>query len=135
MKRINPKAVFSSSVEASGYLKLLKNNEIFKHMIDAYLFAAAYALKNNLEIGNLSSNQSQDVARIDVVDEKVILALEAGVYAIRKRNDQPQPSNSREVLEIITQYAETGLSVLKQRWDGKISIQIQDDIRKIISLK
>jgi hypothetical protein len=134
MKQINPKAVISSSLEANGYLKLLKNIGAFKYMVDAYLFAAAYAIKNNLEISSTPLSQHQDVARIDVVDKRVLLAIEAGVYAVRKRNGQPQPSDSREVLEIVIQYGEAGLNVLKQRWEGKISIQIQDDIRKLISM-
>lgn len=133
MKYLNPKAVISSSVEANGYLKLLKNIGVFKYMVDAYLFAAAYAMKNNLEISSTLPSQRQDVARIDVVDKRVLLAIEAGVYAVCKRNEQPQPSDSREVLEIVMQYAEAGIDVLKQRWEGKISIQIQDDIRKLIS--
>ena len=133
MKHINPKAVISSSAEANGYLKLLKNIGAFKYMVDAYLFAAAYAMKNNLEISSIPPSQRQDVARIDVIDKRVLLAIEAGVYAVRKRNGQPQPSDSREVLEIVTQYGEAGLDVLKQRWEGKISLQIQDDIRKLIS--
>ena len=37
MKHINPKAVISSSAEANGYLKLLKNIGVFKYMVDAYL--------------------------------------------------------------------------------------------------
>jgi hypothetical protein len=135
MKHINPKAVISSSTEANGYLKLLKNIGAFKHMVDAYLFAAAYAMENNLEITSVPSSQRHDVARIDVVDKRVLLAIEAGVYAVCKRNGQPQPSDSKEVLEIVIQYAEAGLCVLKQRWEGKISIQIQDDIRKLISLE
>ena len=133
MKRINQKAVISSSAEANGYLKLLKNIGAFKYMVDGYLFAAAYAMKNNLEISITPPSQRQDVARIDVIDKRVLLAIEAGVYAVRKRNGQPQPSDSREVLEIVTQYGEAGLDVLKQRWEGKISLQIQDDIRKLIS--
>ena len=133
MKRINPKAVISSSAEANGYLKLLKNIGAFKYMVDGYLFAAAYAMKNNLEISITPPSQRQDVARIDVIDKRVLLAIEAGVYAVRKRNGQPQPSDSREVLEIVTQYGEAVLDVLKQRLEGKISLQIQDDIRKLIS--
>lgn len=135
MKHINLKAVISSSAEANGYLKLLKNIGAFKYMVDAYLFAAAYAMKNNLEIGSIPPNQRQDVARIDVVDKRVLLAIEAGVYAVRKRNGQPQPSDSKEVLETVVQYGEAGLNVLKQRWEGKINIQIQDDIRKLISME
>jgi hypothetical protein len=60
------------------------------------------------------------------------LALEAGVHAICKRNGLPEPTDSREVLEILSQYAEAGLKILKQRWDGKVGIQIQNDVRKII---
>jgi hypothetical protein len=31
------------------------------------------------------------------------------------------------------QYAESGVKLLKERWQGKTGVQIQDDIRKIIS--
>ena len=48
------------------------------------------------------------------------------------KSDQPEPKDSREVLEILTQYAETGLKLLKQQWEGKVGIQIQNDVRKII---
>lgn len=135
MKRINPRAVISSNVEANGYLKLLKNNGVFEHMIDGYMFAAAYAIKNNLDISHILVSKHQDIALMDVVDDKVRLALEAGIYAICKLNNQPQPTNEREVLEILTRYAEAGLMSLKQRWEGKVSTQIQDDIRKIISFE
>ncbi len=69
----------------------------------------------------------------NVIDDNVRLALEAGIYTICKRNSQPQPENSREILDILSQYAEVGLKALKQRWEGKVSLQIQDDIRKIIN--
>ena len=52
-----------------------------------------------------------------------------------KRNGQPQPTESREVLEIITKYVEVGLNLLKARWEGKTGTQIQDDIRRIITGK
>ena len=133
MRHLNPRAVISSSTDANGYLRLLKNAGVFKYMVDAYLFAAAYAMQNNLEISNTLPSQRQNVARIDVVDKRVLLAIEAGVYAICKRNSQPQPADSREVLEIVTRYAEAGIDVLKQRWESKVSIQIQDDIRKLIT--
>lgn len=133
MKRINPKAVISSSTETHGYLTLLQDNGVFKHMVDGYMFAAAYAIKNNLDISLESVNKKHDIAIMNVVDENVRLALEAGIYAIRKRNNQSQPKNNKEALDILTRYAEVGLKALKQRWEGKVSIQIQDDIRKIIN--
>ena len=130
----NQKAVIRASTEAHSYLKLLQNIGVFKQMIDGYLFAAAYSIKNNLLIDLSAIEKPHEVARINVIDDNVCLALEAGIYAIRKRNNQPQPSNSKELLDILTQYAEVGLKALKQRWEGKVNIQIQDDIRKIINI-
>lgn len=135
MKRINSQVVISSSTEAQGYLKWLKDNEVFKQMIDGYMFAAAYAIKNNLDISLESVNKKHDISFMSVVNENVRLSLEAGIYAVCKRNNQPQPEDSKQVVDILTKYAEVGLKALKQRWEGKISIQIQEDIRKIICSK
>jgi hypothetical protein len=135
MKRIdNPKAVISASTEAHSYLKLLRKIGVFKHMIDGYMFAAAYSIKNNLVIDANHIEKPHEVAHVNVIDDNVRLALEAGIYTIRKRNNQPQPDNSKEVLDILSQYAEVGLKALKQRWEDKVNIQIQDDIRKIINI-
>lgn len=133
MKRIDPTATIRPTPEANGYLKVLKNNGAFNRMIDAYIFAAAYAIKNNLDVVSIPSQGRQDLINIGIVEDDVRLALEAGVYAICKRNNQSEPVDSREVLEILTQYAEAGLKLLKQRWEGKVGIQIQDDVRKIIN--
>jgi hypothetical protein len=134
MKRIDPTTSIRPTPEANGYLKVLKNNGVFNRMVDAYLFAAAYAIKNNIDAPPLSSQGRQELVNMGVVEEDVRLALEAGVHAICKRNGQSEPKDSREVLEIVTQYAEAGLKLLKQRWEGKVGIQIQDDVRKIVSL-
>ncbi|GAB4232183.1 MAG: hypothetical protein Kow0049_14950 [Stanieria sp.] len=134
MRRIdNPKAVIHASTEAHSYLKLLQKIEVFKHMIDGYMFAAAYSIKNNLDINTSPLEKPHEVARINVIDDNVRLALEAGIYTIRKRNNQTQPENNKELLDILSQYAEVGLKALKQRWEGKVSLQIQDDILKIIN--
>ncbi|NJK50579.1 hypothetical protein HC931_22870 [Candidatus Gracilibacteria bacterium] len=132
MKRIDPTATIRPTPEANGYLKVLKNNGAFSRMVDAYIFAAAYAIKNNLDIFPIPSAGRQDLINIGIVEDDVRLGLEAGVHAICKRNNRPEPTDSREVLEILSQYAEAGLKILKQRWDGKVGIQIQDDVRKII---
>lgn len=133
MKRLDPKATFRPTPEAKGYLDVLKKNGAFGRAVDAYVFAAAYAVKNNTEISPVLSRGRQDLVYVGIVDEEVRLALEAGVYAILKRNGKPEPKDSREVLEILTQYAEAGLKLLKARWEGKTGLQIQDDIQKIIS--
>ena len=133
MKRINPKTVIRSSTEARAYLKLLKDNGVFEQMVDGYMFAAAYAIKNNLDISLEPVNKKHDIAIMNVVNETIRLSLEAGIYAMCKRNEQSQPEDSKEVLDILTKYAEVGLKALKQRWEGKISIQIQNDICKIIN--
>jgi hypothetical protein len=132
MKRIDPTATIRPTPEANGYLKVLKNNGAFSRMVDAYIFAAAYAMKNNVDIFPIPSAGRQDLINIGIVEDDVRLGLEAGVHAMCKRNNQPEPTDSREVLEILSQYAEAGLKILKQRWDGKVGIQIQDDVRKII---
>jgi hypothetical protein len=133
MKRIDPTATIRPTPEANGYLKVLKNNGAFSRMVDAYIFAAAYAIKNNVDVASIPSQGRQDLINISTVDDDVRLSLEAGVHAICKRNSRSEPTDSREVLEILTQYAEAGLKLLKQRWEGKIGIQIQDDVRRIIN--
>lgn len=133
MKHIDPKVTIRPTPEANGYLQTLKNNGAFGRMIDAYVFAAAYALKNNLEVSSVPSRGRQDMVQINIVDEDVRLALEAAVHVILKRGGKPEPADSREVLDIVTQYAEVGLKLLKERWQGKTGTQIQDDIQKIIS--
>ncbi|MFM6056697.1 MAG: hypothetical protein ACKPBT_00430, partial [Microcystis aeruginosa] len=63
----------------------------------------------------------------------VILALTAGIYIICKKNSYAQPSDGKEILDKICQYAEVGLRELKERWQGKVSNQIQADIERIIN--
>jgi hypothetical protein len=133
MKRIDPTATIRPTPEANGYLKVLKNNGAFSRMVDAYLFAAAYAIKNNVDVASIPSQGRQDLINIGIVDDDVRLSLEAGIHAICKRNGRSEPTDSREVMEILTQYAEAGLKLLKQRWEGKVGIQIQDDVRRIIN--
>ncbi|MGB3514090.1 MAG: hypothetical protein WBA93_33765 [Microcoleaceae cyanobacterium] len=135
MKRIDPNATIRPTPEARGYLDALKSQAVFGRKIDAYVFAAAYAIKQNADISQVSLTGRQDMAIMRIVHDEVRLALEAGVHAMTKRNSQPQPTESREVLEIITKYAEVGLNLLKVRWEGKTGTQIQDDIRRIISGK
>ena len=135
MKRVDPKATIRPTPEAKGYLDTLKSQAVFGRMIDAYVFAAAYGIKQNADISQVSLTGRQDMVIISIVDDEVRLALEAGVHAMTKRNSQPEPADSREVLEIITKYAEVGLNLLKVRWEGKTGTQIQDDIRRIITGK
>ncbi|NES73839.1 MAG: hypothetical protein F6K24_55980 [Okeania sp. SIO2D1] len=112
MKRIDPNATIRPTPEARGYLDTLKSQAVFGRKIDAYVFAAAYAIKQNADISQVSLTGSQDMAMMKIVDDEVRLALEAAVHAITKHNSQTQPIESREVLEIITKYAEVGLNLL-----------------------
>ena len=134
MKQIDSAATIRPTPEARGYLDRLKEKDIFDRMIDAYLFAAAYAIKNNLQLSKITSRGRQPLFKdLTLVDEEVLLALAAGIHVIRKRNGQDEPRNTEELLEILTQYAEVGLEELKQKWEGKVGIQIQSDISNIIS--
>jgi hypothetical protein len=74
-----------------------------------------------------------DLVEVFRLDNGVRLALEAGVYAVLKRNGQPESTNSEEVLNLVSKYAEAGLDMLKERWAEKTRSQIQDDIQKIMS--
>lgn len=131
MQRFDPNAIVRPTPEAKGYLEVLKNNGAFSRMIDAFVFAASYAMKHNLEILPLPSGRSELVS-LSLIDEDIRLALEASIHIIRQRRGESSPSDSRELLDILTQYAEAGLKTLKQRWDGKVGIQIQDDIRRLV---
>jgi hypothetical protein len=134
MKQMPIEEKFSATSKVKGYLDfLVKEQRVFIRAIDAYAFAAAYALKNNLEVPSPLKGQRHDLAEVFRLDDKVRLALEAGVYAVLKRTGQPEPADGQAVFDLVSRYAEVGLDLLKERWAGKTRIQIQDDIQKIIS--
>lgn len=133
MKRLDIKAKFSATAKAKGYLDYLLNNRVFQRAIDAYAFAAAYAIKNNAEIPQVINGRSNSLAEVFRLDENVRLALEAGVYSVCKRNGQPEPADSAAVFDLVTKYAEIGLELLQKKWEGKTRTQIQIDIQKIIN--
>jgi hypothetical protein len=132
MQRFDPNAIVRPTPEAKGYLELLKNNGAFSRMIDAYVFAASYAMKHHLEILPLPPGR-QELVSLSLIDEDIRLALEASIHIICQHCGESPPADGREILDILTQYAEAGIKVLKQRWKGKVGIQIQDDIRRIVS--
>ena len=133
MKRLDGIAKFSATAKAKGYLDYLLKNQVFQRAIDAYAFAAAYALKNNAEIPQVLNGRSNSLGEVYRLDENVRLALEAGVYAVCKRNGQLEPANSAEVFDLVTKYAEAGLELIQKKWEGKTRTQIQIDIQKIIN--
>lgn len=133
MKHLNTEAKFSATAESKGFLDFLKKEEIFSRAIDAYACAAAYAIKNNAEISQELPRRSKNLAEVFRLDKRVRLALESGLYAVRKHNRLPETESEEEVFELISKYAETGLRLLKNRWKGKTKNQIQSDIQKIIS--
>ena len=132
MKHLDGIAKFSATAKAKGYLDRLLKIRVFQRAIDAYAFAAAYALKNDVEIPQVLSGRPNSLAEVHRLDENVRLALEAGVYAVCKRNGQPEPVDSAEVLNLVSKYAEAGLELLQKKWEGKTRTQIQNDIQKII---
>ncbi len=134
MKRIEITQKFVATSEAKGYLDYLKKKQVFKRAIDAYAFAATYAMKQNANISQLLPSRSSSLAEVFRLDEDVRLALEAGIHIIRKRNNQPEPENSSEVLELVTKYAEVGIQLLQKKWQDKTSAsQIQQDIWQMIN--
>ena len=134
MKRIEISQKFVATSEAKGYLDYLKKKQVFKRAIDAYAFAATYAMKQNADISQPMSRKSNSLAEVFRLDKDVLLALEAGVNIMCKRNDLPEPKDSAEVLELLTKYAEVGIQLLQQKWKNKTSTsQIQQDIWQMIN--
>lgn len=133
MIRLEKKRKFRPSSDAKGFLAYLKERAVFDRQIDAYAFAAAYAIKNNADISEVLLKGRSDLEEVETLDDEVCLALEAGIHAIQKRNGSLQTGSSQDVMDLVTKYAEAGLLLLKEKWMGKTGIQIQDDIRKIIS--
>jgi hypothetical protein len=134
MKRIEITQKFIATSEAKGYIDYLKKKQVFKRAIDAYAFAAAYAIKQNADISLPLSQRSNSLAEVFRLEDEVRLSLEAGVYAIRKKNNKLEPQDSAEVLELVTKYAEAGIRLLQQKWHDKTSTsQIQKDIWQIIN--
>ena len=134
MKRIENSQKFVATSEAKGYLDYLKKKQIFKRAIDAYAFAATYAMKHNCDISQPISNRSNSLAEVFRLDKDVLLALEAGVHIMCKQNNRSEPKDSAEVLELVTRYAEVGIQLLQQKWQDKTSAsQIQRDIWQMIN--
>ncbi|MCW6035150.1 hypothetical protein K4A83_02530 [Spirulina subsalsa FACHB-351] len=123
-----------SSSKANAYLKVLVDKRVFARMVDGYLFAAAYAMKQNLERVSLVGGGRHEIIVFGSIDRDVRLALEAGVYALCKQNGQSEPRDSQELAERVMEYAEAGLRVLQKRWEGKIGSQIQNDIVKLLQV-
>lgn len=133
MMRFNDRQKFRPSSEAKAFLQYLKERAVFGRQIDAYAFAAAYAMKNNLDISDVSIKDRSDMEEVGTLDNEVRLALEAGIHALCKRNGQPEPEDPQKLMDSITRYSEAGLRILRGQWKGKTSTQIQDDIRRITS--
>jgi len=133
MIRLNKKQKFRPSSDAKAFLQYLKERAVFGRQIDAYAFAAAYAMKHNLDISDVSLKGRSDMEEVGTLDDEVCLALEAGVHALSKRNGQLKPEDPQTLMDSITRYGEIGLMMLREEWSGKTAIQIQDSIRKLLS--
>lgn len=132
MKRIDGSLDIYASGNARNYLQVLKDNKTFDRMVDAYLFAAAYAMKQDLAISDVILSDRGNLISFGQIDNNVRLALESGIHIQCKKNYLPEPTNGKEALEILCKYAEVGLQELKERWRGKTSNQIQVDIQRMI---
>ena len=134
MKRIEISQKFVATSEAKGYLDYIKKKQVFKRAIDAYAFAATYAMKQNADISQPMSSRSNSLAEVFRLDKDVLLALETGVHVMCKRNNKTEPKDSAEVLELVAKYAEIGIQLLQKKWQDKTSTsQIQQDIWQMIN--
>lgn len=134
MMRLNKKQKFRPSSDAKAFLQYLKERAVFGRQIDAYAFAAAYAMKKNLDISDVSLKGRSDMEEVGTLDDEVCLALEAGIHALYKRNCQPELEDSQTLMDSVTRYGEAGLMMLREEWSGKTAIQIQDDIERLLRI-
>lgn len=132
MMRLNKKQKFRPSSDAKAFLQYLKERAVFGRQIDAFAFAAAYAMKNNLDISDVTLKGRSDMEEVGTLDDEVCLALEAGLHALYQRNGESEPEDPQMLMDAITRYGEVGLIILREQWYGKTAIQIQDSIRKEI---
>ena len=132
MKRMEKDAMIRPTSEAKGYLDHLKKQSVFRRAVDAYAFAAAFAMNQGMDISTVSLKGRYDLTDVGTLDEEVRLALEAGAAVLAKRNGL-ELTDSSSVIDVVTKYAEAGLPALKERWSGKSGLQIQNDIQKILS--
>lgn len=135
MKRLDITKKFAATSEAKGYLDyLVDKKQVFKRAIDAYIFAATYAIKQNADISQPLSSRPISLVEVYRLNDDIRLALEAGIHTICKQNYQPEPENSTEVMKLLTKYAEVGIQLLQQKWKNKTSTsQIQQDIWHMIN--
>lgn len=135
MKRLDITKKFAATPQAKGYLDyLVDKKQVFKRAIDAYVFAATYAIKQDANISQPLSSRPISLVEVYRLDDDVRLALEAGIHTVCKRNHQPEPQNSAEVMKLLTKYAEAGIKLLQQKWKDKTSAsQIQQDIWQMIN--
>lgn len=135
MKRLDITKKFAATSEAKGYLDyLVDTKKVFDRAIDAYVFAASYAIKQNANISPSLSSRPHSLVEVYRLDEDVRLALEAGIHTICKQNNQPEPNNSADVMKLLIQYAEAGVLLLQKKWKDKTSTsQIQQDIWQMIN--
>ncbi|HEY0077876.1 MAG TPA: hypothetical protein VGB73_04455 [Pyrinomonadaceae bacterium] len=132
MKQMKTNAMIRPTSEAKGYLDHLKKQSVFSRAVDAYAFAAAFAMNQGMDISAVSLTGRSDLTEVDTLDDKVRLALEAAAAVLARRNGV-ELADSASVVDLVTKYAEVGLPALKERWSGKSGLQIQNDIQKILS--
>ena len=135
MKRLDITKKFAATPQAKGYLDyLVDKKQVFKRSIDAYVFAATYAIKQNADISQPLASRPNSLVEVFRLEEDVRFALETGIHTICKRNHQPEPQDSAEVMKLLTKYAEAGVQLLQQKWQDKTSAsQIQRDIWQMIN--
>jgi hypothetical protein len=130
---MNDAANIRPTAQAKGYLDTLTSNGSFSRAIDAYVLAAAFAMRADLDQESVVMKGRTDLISVGRIDNYVRIALECGVMSIRKRKGLEPLGDAAAMLEQVTKYAEVGMEALKERWDGKTGLQIQYDIKKLVA--
>ena len=108
MKRMEKEAMVRPTSEAKGYLDHLKKLSVFRRAVDAYAFAAAFAMNQGMDISAVALKGRYDLTDVGTLDEEVRLALEAGAAQMGQLCDllvkagwQQDPSTPRVYCDLL----------------------------------
>jgi len=132
---MNAKVMVRPSLKAKGALDQWKKTRVFPRSIDGYAFAAAYAIRQGIDIEGVKISNRSDLTDLGDLAVATRRALEAGIHTARKRAGLALPASAEEVFELASRYAEVGIEALVERWGGKSKGQILEDIRGMVSMK
>lgn len=131
MIQIDPKASIRPTSGAKSLLDYLKEKEIFRRAVDAYAFAAAYAVQEGLDFSSPDLTNRADLVDADALDPEVRLALASALMVEDAHLNSTRSPTSSDVLDAFVRAAEVGCRVLAEEWEGLSRTQVSTSVKRI----